>query len=41
VGGKNKSFTQIKNLSQSYLAIDTDFTTNNKKIPLWLFGFLD
>ena len=41
IGGKNKSFTQIKNVSQSYLAIDTDFTTNNKKIPLWLFGFLN
>ncbi len=40
VGGKNKSFTQIKDLDNSYLAIDIDFTSNNKKIPLWLFGFL-
>ena len=38
VGGKNKSFNQIKDLENSYLAIDIDFTTNNKKIPLWLFG---
>ncbi len=40
VGGKNKSFSQIKNLDNSFLAIDTDSTSNNKKIPLWLFSFL-
>ncbi len=40
VGGKSKSFTQIKNLNNSYLAIDIDFSINDKKIPLWLFGFL-
>ena len=40
VGGKNKSFSQIKDLDNSYLVIDIDFTTNDKKIPLWLFGFL-
>jgi len=40
IGGKNKSFSQIKDLKNSYLAIDTDFTSNDKKIPLWLFGFL-
>ena len=40
VGGKNKTFNQIKDIENSYLAIDIDFTTNNKKIPLWLFGFL-
>jgi predicted AAA+ superfamily ATPase len=40
VGGKNKSFNQIKELENSYLALDTDFTTHNNKIPLWLFGFL-
>ena len=39
IGGKNKSFKQIKNIGNSYLAIDIDFSTNNKKIPLWLFGF--
>ncbi len=38
VGGKNKSFNQIKDKTNSYLAIDIDFTTNNKKIPLWLFS---
>jgi len=40
VGGKNKSFKQIKDMKNSYLVIDDDFTVNDKKIPLWLFGFL-
>jgi predicted AAA+ superfamily ATPase len=40
VGGKNKNFKQIKDINNSYLAVDIDFSTNNKKIPLWLFGFL-
>ena len=40
VGGKNKSFKQIKDMKNSYLAIDDDFTVHDKKIPLWLFGFL-
>jgi len=40
VGGKNKTFKQIKDMDNSYLAIDDDFTVNDKKIPLWLFGFL-
>ncbi len=41
VGGKNKSFTQIKDLDNSYLAVDIDFSSNNKKIPLWLFSFIE
>jgi len=40
VGGKSKSFSQIKDVSNSYLAVDIDFTTNDKKIPLWMFGCL-
>ncbi len=40
VGGKSKSFKQIKDIKNSFLAVDIDFTTNDKKIPLWLFGFL-
>lgn len=40
VGGKGKSFSQIKNVDKSYLALDVDTTTNKHKIPLWLFGFL-
>jgi len=40
VGGKNKGFTQIKDISYSYIASDdTEIGTDNK-IPLWLFGFL-
>ena len=40
IGGKNKSFNQIKDLDNGYLALDIDFTSNNKKIPLWLFSFI-
>jgi predicted AAA+ superfamily ATPase len=40
IGGKNKGFGQIRDINNSYLAVDIDFTTHGKKIPLWLFGFL-
>ncbi len=40
IGGKNKSFKQIKDIKDSYLVIDTDITQNPTKIPLFLFGFL-
>ena len=40
IGGKNKNFSQIKDIEKSYLAIDVDTTTHKNKIPLWLFGFL-
>jgi len=40
VGGKNKSFDQIKEIDNGYLVVDVDFSTNERKIPLWLFGFL-
>ncbi len=40
IGGNGKGFSQIKDIKNSYLAIDTDFTENPHKIPLWLFGFL-
>ena len=40
VGGKNKDFKQIKDIQNSYLVIDTDYTMEKNKIPLWLFGFL-
>ena len=40
IGGKSKSFSQVKDIQDSYLAIDIDFTSNNKKIPLWLFSFI-
>ena len=38
VGGKGKTFDQIKDLPQRYLAVDdTEIGTANR-IPLWLFG---
>jgi predicted AAA+ superfamily ATPase len=40
VGGKNKSFKQIKDIDNSFVVIDDDISINEKKIPLWLFGFL-
>ena len=40
VGGKNKSFEQIKDINKSYLALDIDSGTHKNKVPLWLFGFL-
>ena len=40
VGGKNKSFEQIKDLKESFVAADDIEVGFGKKIPLWLFGFL-
>lgn len=40
IGGKNKKFTQLKDTPKSYLVIDTDYTMEKNKIPLWLFGLL-
>ena len=40
VGGKNKAFSQIKDKSNSFLALDIDFSSNNNKVPLWLFSFI-
>jgi uncharacterized protein len=40
IGGKNKDFSQIKNRPNSYLAIDDIELGSEKKIPLWLLGFL-
>lgn len=40
VGGHRKSFEQIKDMDNSYLAVDDIEIGNGKKIPLWLFGFL-
>lgn len=40
VGGKTKTFGQIKGIANSYLAIDNvEYGTGNR-IPLWLFGFI-
>ncbi|MGM0609314.1 MAG: hypothetical protein ACQESP_12970 [Candidatus Muiribacteriota bacterium] len=40
IGGKSKSFDQIKNIPNSYVAADNIETGFGNKIPLWLFGFL-
>ena len=40
VGGQNKTFEQIKNIKNSYLAIDNIETGIGTKIPLYLFGLL-
>ena len=40
VGGKNKGFEQIKDISSSYIAADEIEAGSGNKIPLWLFGLL-
>jgi len=40
IGGKNKSFNQIKDKAKSYVVIDTDYSMQSNKIPLWLFGLM-
>ena len=40
VGGKNKSFEQIKDISDSYMAADEIEAGSGNKIPLWIFGLL-
>lgn len=40
VGGKTKSRTQINRVADSFLAVDNTELGLDKRIPLWLFGFL-
>jgi len=40
VGGKNKSFKQIKDMNHSYVASDEIERGFGNRVPLWLFGFL-
>ena len=40
VGGKNKTFSQIKDIPNSFLACDDIEVGHGAKVPLWLFGFL-
>lgn len=40
VGGHRKSYEQIKDMPNSYLAADDIEIGNGNRIPLWLFGFL-
>ena len=41
VGGKNKKFDQVKDVSNSYLAIDDIESGYGNKIPLWMFGLVE
>ena len=40
VGGAGKSFEQIKDEPDSFLAVDNTEIGTGSRIPLWLFGFL-
>lgn len=40
VGGKGKTFMQIKDVPDSFLAIDDIEIGHKNKIPLWMFGLL-
>ncbi|WP_457743861.1 hypothetical protein [Sulfurimonas sp.] len=40
IGGKNKSFKQIKDMPNSFVIADDIEVGFGSKIPLWLFGFL-
>lgn len=40
VGGRRKNYEQIRDISDSYLAIDGEEVGRGNKIPLWMFGFL-
>ena len=40
VGGKGKNFNQIKDISDSFLAVDDIEIGNGNRIPLWMFGLL-
>ncbi|MFA7091451.1 MAG: AAA family ATPase [Arcobacteraceae bacterium] len=40
IGGKNKSFEQIKDVPNSFVVADDIEVGFKNKIPLWLFGFL-
>jgi hypothetical protein len=40
VGGKKKSFKQIKDIKNSFVVSDDVEIGSGNKIPLWLFGFL-
>ena len=40
IGGKNKSFKQIKDIEDSFIVADDIEVGFGNKIPLWLFGFL-
>lgn len=40
IGGKNKTFDQIKDIPNSFVVTDDVEIGHKNKIPLWLFGML-
>lgn len=40
VGGRTKTFDQIKDVPDSFLAVDGTETGHHNRIPLWIFGLL-
>ena len=40
VGGPNKTFGQIKDIENSFLAVDETEIGSRNRIPLWMFGLL-
>lgn len=40
VGGKTKTFNQIKDIPDSFLAVDGTEVGHHNRIPLWMFGLL-
>ena len=40
IGGRNKGFSQIKDVPESFVVADDIEVGFGNKIPLWLFGFL-
>ncbi len=40
IGGKGKSFKQIKDIKDSFVLADDMEVGSGNKIPLWLFGFM-
>lgn len=40
VGGRKKSFEQIKDIKDSFLAVDDTEIGHRNRIPLWMFGLL-
>lgn len=40
VGGRNKDASQIRNMTDAFLALDGLPAGSGQRVPLWLFGFL-
>ena len=40
IGGRRKTFEQIKDIHNSFLAVDNTEIGHGNRIPLWCFGFL-